>query len=309
MEWRVTIELNGADGTKQTHEVARGGGIDSHSTLDPLGLTLDDGKILLAGVQRHLVQARVAEYSALRRHCSHCRGLRPLKDTRTRRLNSLFGTVEVPAPRFKPCRCAVAARSTLCPASEIMPDRCTPEYERALAKMGAWLPYRCARRFLSEFFPLGDDPPWHETIRRRTIRVGAGLERESLSRAKTQRSVPPSETMTVSIDAGHVRTARGHQGRTFEVMAAQVSNDDGKPVLFSGVPGEGAIDDRNRSGQFFASLLGNPSKITSSSHASICGMPSSRSKLSWVSPWMVQPTAQPFPFSQYRPLTISSASA
>jgi hypothetical protein len=44
--------------------------------------------------------------------------------------------------------------------------------------------------------------------------------------------------MTVSIDDGHVRTARGHQGRTFEVMAAQVSNDDGKPVVFSGVPGE-----------------------------------------------------------------------
>jgi len=115
MEWRVTIELNGADGTKQTHEVARGGGSDSQSPLDLLGLTLDDGKSLLAGVQRHLVQARVAEYSALRRHCSHCQGIRPLKDTRTRRLSSLFGTVEVPAPRFKPCRCAVAARSTRCP--------------------------------------------------------------------------------------------------------------------------------------------------------------------------------------------------
>jgi hypothetical protein len=119
-----------------------------------------------------------------------------------------------------------------------MPDRCTPEYERALAKMGAWLPYRHARRFLSEFFPLGADLPWHETIRRRTARVGAGIEREAVSRAKAPRPVPPSETMTVSIDAGHVRTARGHQGRTFEVMAAQVSNDDGNPVLFSGVPGE-----------------------------------------------------------------------
>jgi len=127
MEWRVTIELNGADGTKRTHEVARGGDTDSHSPLDPLGLTLDDGKTLLAGVQRHLVQARVAEYSALRRHRSHCRGLRPLKDTRTRRLSLLFGMVEVPAPRFKPCRCAVAARSTRCPASELMPDRCIPE--------------------------------------------------------------------------------------------------------------------------------------------------------------------------------------
>ena len=146
MEWRVTIELNGADGAKRTHEVARGGGTDPHSPLDPLGLTLDNGKTLLAGVQRHLVQGRVAEYSALRRHCSHCRGLRPLKDTRTRRLNSLFGTIEVPAPRFKPCRCAVTARTTLCPASELLPDRCTPEYERTLAKMGAWLPYRCARR-------------------------------------------------------------------------------------------------------------------------------------------------------------------
>ena len=63
MEWRVTIELNGADGTKQTHEVARGGGTDPDSPLDPLGLTLDDGKTLLAGVQRHLVQGRVAEDS------------------------------------------------------------------------------------------------------------------------------------------------------------------------------------------------------------------------------------------------------
>lgn len=139
MEWRVTIELSRADGTKQIHDVARGGCTDPHSTYDPLGLTLDEGKALLAGVQRHLVQARVAEYCGLRRRCSHCRGLRPLKDTRARRLNSLFGTVEVPAPRFKPCRCAVTARSTLCPASELMPDRCTPEYARALAKMGALL--------------------------------------------------------------------------------------------------------------------------------------------------------------------------
>ena len=66
MEWRVTIELSGADGTKQTHEVARGGGTAPPSPLDPLGLTVDDGKILLAGVQRHLVQAQVAEPA----HCA-----------------------------------------------------------------------------------------------------------------------------------------------------------------------------------------------------------------------------------------------
>src|ERR1700735_4204799 len=79
---------------------------------NPLGLTLDDGKALMAGVQRYLVLARVAEYCALRRRCSRCQGLRPLKDMRAPRLNSLVGTVEMPAPRFKPCPCAVTARAT-----------------------------------------------------------------------------------------------------------------------------------------------------------------------------------------------------
>ena len=212
----VTIKLSGADGTKQTHEVARGGGSDPHSVLDPLGLTVDNSKALLASVQRHLVQARVAEYSALRRRCSHCRGLRPLKDTRMRRLNSLFGTVEVPAPRFKPCRCATAMRSTLAPAPELMPDRCTPEYERTLAKLGAWLPYRCARRFLSEFFPTDDDLPWHETSRRRTTRVGADLERDTLSRAKTSETTLGTSGRRAVIRAGHSRWWRPKSAMTME---------------------------------------------------------------------------------------------
>ena len=50
---RVTIELNGADGTRQIHEVARGGGTDPHSPIDPVRLAPDDGKTLLAGVQLH----------------------------------------------------------------------------------------------------------------------------------------------------------------------------------------------------------------------------------------------------------------
>ena len=47
--------------------------------------------------------------------------------------------------------------------------------------MGAWLPYRRARRVLEEFFPLGDDPPMVETIRQRTLHVGARLEREAVA--------------------------------------------------------------------------------------------------------------------------------
>jgi hypothetical protein len=87
----------------------------------------------------------------------------------------VFGTVEVRAPRFLPCRCAVTRRHVLTPIAEIMPDRCTPDYERIIAKMGSLLPYRQARTLLSEFLPLADVPAV-ETARRRTMRVGARLE-------------------------------------------------------------------------------------------------------------------------------------
>lgn len=67
MELRVMIELSCADGTKQIHDVARGGGADRPSIFDPLGLTLNSGRARLASVERHLVQAWISKYGALRR--------------------------------------------------------------------------------------------------------------------------------------------------------------------------------------------------------------------------------------------------
>ena len=84
--------------------------------------------------------------------------------------------VTVQAPRFCPCRCGVACRHAITPVAELMPDRCTPEYERVVAAMGAALPYRRALGLLGEFFPLGDALAI-ETMRQRTLRVGIRLKR------------------------------------------------------------------------------------------------------------------------------------
>ena len=140
MKWRVMVELIGVDGTVCTHEISRGGSNTAECSAATVGLTLADGKRILAALQHDLVRAQVEEYCRQRRVCSHCRWQRPLKDVRARQLASLFGTVEVRAPRFLPCRCAVTRRHTLNPVAEIMPDRCTPEYECVIAKMGASLP-------------------------------------------------------------------------------------------------------------------------------------------------------------------------
>ena len=117
-----------------------------------------------------------------------------------------------------------------------MPDRCTPEYERVLAKMGALLPYRRAHALLGEFFAL-EKAPDMETIRQRTLRVGARLEREAVAPPTTS---PPNgaKSIALAIDGGHVKAVRSYQQRSFEVFVAQVSNDDGKQIVFSSMPAE-----------------------------------------------------------------------
>ena len=115
-----------------------------------------------------------------------------------------------------------------------MPDRCTPEYERILSGMGSALPYRRARALLAELLPLNTAPKV-ETIRRRTLQVGARLERAAL--------VPPGEgspatTITLAIDARHVKSIKTYQMRSFEVMLARVGNDRGQEVVFSSMPAE-----------------------------------------------------------------------
>jgi len=236
MQWHVVVKLTGADGKAQVHEVHAGGGTPATCSPETLGLSLAEAKEVLAGLQRELVQAQTEEYCQSRRRCPRCGAQRPLKDRRPRHLRSLFGVVEVHAPRFIPCRCSETRREILSPVGEIMPDRCTPEYERTVVEMGAMLPYRRARSLLEEIFPLGE-PPTVETIRRRTLRVGARLECQA---AAPPRSTPTVEAkaITLSIDGGHVRSVRTYQIRSFEIIVAQACNDNGKRVVFASVPAE-----------------------------------------------------------------------
>ena len=237
MRWRVVLELAGADGARQVHEVGASERSPAGHTAATLGLGLEEGKAILAAVQRHLVGAQVDQHCRNRRRCDRCGEQRPLKDLRPRRLVSLFGVVAVRAPRFGPCRCGIACRRSLTPVAEIMPGRCTPEYERVVAAMGAALPYRRALALLGEFFPPGGAPAV-ETTRQRTLRVGARLERAALAPSQPPAAAPEAGAIALGIDAGHIRSVRSHRVRSFEAIVAQVGGAEGKAAVFGGVPAE-----------------------------------------------------------------------
>ncbi|CAO3363649.1 hypothetical protein [Azospirillum palustre] len=76
-----------------------------------------------------------------------------------------------------------------------------------------------------------------ETVRRRTLQVGARLERAALV-PPDEGSPAPAQAITLAIDTGHVKSVRTYQMRSFEVMIARVGNDEGQEVVFSSMPAE-----------------------------------------------------------------------
>jgi hypothetical protein len=99
------------------------------------------------------------------------------------------------------------------------------------------LPYRRALGLLAEFFPLGNAPVV-ETARQRTLRIGTRLERATLVPPQPPAAAPEASSIALAIDGGHVRSVRSQQVRSFEIFVAQVSGDEGRSVVFGGVPAE-----------------------------------------------------------------------
>ena len=140
MRWTLRLEARADAGDVETTELATITRPTMASTLAEIGLMLAEAKGLLVSLQASMVRSQAAEYVAARRACSECGELRPLKDRRTRRLQTLFGTVEVEAPRFRACRCVLLvppSKTTVSPVGNLLPARCTPELERVQAELGA----------------------------------------------------------------------------------------------------------------------------------------------------------------------------
>jgi len=64
MKWPVVLEAIGADGTVRAHEIGGGAAVDEYSPRT-IGLSLAEGKLVLAGLQREFVQAQTEDHCRL----------------------------------------------------------------------------------------------------------------------------------------------------------------------------------------------------------------------------------------------------
>ena len=157
---RLIIEARLADGDSDT--VSDGEGVLAvverrYCGLDHLGLTLAEGRSLLAKVQAELISKQVQWWLSGQTHCRLCGAPLRHKDSRSTVLRTVYGEVIVKSPQLWSCACEQTAQTpqrVVHPLSKTLTRRVTPELEYLQAKWAAHLPYRQATTMLKEVLPL-----------------------------------------------------------------------------------------------------------------------------------------------------------
>jgi hypothetical protein len=173
--WIVRLVSIGAEGEERSTDVMRVARPDSLADLASLGLTLAEGKRLLAGVQREIAAAQARLHAARRPECRGCGAACRVKDYRHHAIATPFGQVAVRLPRFRCAGCATTESGVAWPSHV----RSTPELDRLRAQFSALMPYRTAAAVLAQVFPVdaGADP---ETLRRHTFEIAEELPAQAV---------------------------------------------------------------------------------------------------------------------------------
>ena len=105
MAWIVRLVSLGAEGEEHSTDVLQIARPGDLADLASLGLTLAEGKRLLAGVQQEIVAAQARIHAARRPECRSCGTACRVKDYRQHEIATLFGQVAVRLPRFRCAGC------------------------------------------------------------------------------------------------------------------------------------------------------------------------------------------------------------
>jgi len=197
---------------------------DDLADIADLGLTLAEGKLLLAGLQQEIVAAQARSHAVRRPDCRICAGVCHVKDYRDHAVATLFGQVTVRLPRFRCAGCGGIEAGIEWPSH----CRSTPELDQLQAHLSALMPYRVAADFLEQMFPVdaGKDP---ETLRRRTWKIGEVLRNDAAARPETT-----APAIVVTLDSTFIRSCEDGE-RHLEVRVGNVETESGGRQVFGAV--------------------------------------------------------------------------
>jgi hypothetical protein len=223
--WIVRLVKIGADGEEPLADVIKINRPDDLDDIANLGLTVADGKRVLAGLQQEIVAAQAGSHSVRRPECRSCGGVCHVKDHRNHAVATHLGQVMVRLPRFRCAGCGAIEAGIGWPSH----CRSTPELDQLQAHFSALMPYRVAADVLKQVFPV-DAAKHPETLRRHALKVGEALW-NAAAVAKPETAVA---AIAVSLDSTFIRSCEDGE-RHLEVRVGNVETETGGRQVFGAV--------------------------------------------------------------------------
>jgi hypothetical protein len=233
MRVRVLLQITGDDGTASAaEEVALFEKVTEHP--EDLGVSIAEGKAVMAAIQRRTVNAQAAAWAERHRSCEACGERRRSKGSYPVTFMTLYGDVKFSSPRLLRCPCQnTDGPATVSPLCDLMPDHVAPERLYLEARWSSLVPYAAAAGLLADILPM-ESGANAKTLREHTLRVAeraeAELEEEQFSfingcPADWQKLPIPEGRIVVGLDGGYVRNWEDRKSN-FEVIVGRSVPED-----------------------------------------------------------------------------------
>ena len=205
--------------------------------IEDVGLSLAEGKTLLAAAQRRVVERQTAAWLGRRRHCASCGRRLRSKGGYPIVFRTLFGDVRLASPRFHWCWCwERTGPATVSPLKDLFSDHVAPERLYLETRWASLAPYAATATMLADVLPIGATIN-ATTIREHVLRVAERAEAE-LGEERScfidggpanWRELPhPEGRIVVGLDGGYVRDWT-EKTSNFEVVVGRSMPEDHAP--------------------------------------------------------------------------------
>jgi hypothetical protein len=233
MRVRVLLQITGDDGAASDAVEAA---VFEKRTERPedLGLSIAEGKALMAAVQQRVVNAQVTSWAERHRCCEACGARRHSKGSHPIVFLTLYGDVQIASPRLHRCSCQnTDGPATVSPLRNLLPDYVAPERLYLEARWASLVPYAAAAGLLADILPIASGAN-ATTLREHVLHVAERAEAELAEErpcfidgcpAEWAKLPIPEGRIAVGLDGGYVRDWEDRK-TNFEVIVGRSVPED-----------------------------------------------------------------------------------
>jgi hypothetical protein len=236
MRFSVLLQITDDDGVARTAEQVATFEKAMERPED-VGLSIAEGKILMAAVQCRTVQSQAALWTARHRNCKACGARRRSKGNYPLIFRTLYGDVPLAGLRLHRCPCqGDHGPATTSPLCAFFPEHVAPERLYLETRWSSLVPYAAAAGLMADILPVASGAT-ATTLRDHTLRVATRAEAELGEErpcfidgcpAEWARLPIPEGRIVVGLDGGYVRNWE-EKKTNFELIVGRSMPEDRSP--------------------------------------------------------------------------------